>query len=83
MNTVYLENDFEDLTTENYLSKLVHMLNSQGINQRINKLLCSVAHDSSFPITHGLLEETELTIGIIVQIFFKANKLQKINNGFL
>ena len=28
MNSVYLENEFDDTTTENYLSKLVHMLNS-------------------------------------------------------
>lgn len=75
MNTVYLENEFDDSTVENYLSKLVHMLNLQDINKRLNKLLCSVAHDRNFPITHGLLEETELTLSIILQIFYQAKTL--------
>jgi hypothetical protein len=65
MNLIFLENDFDESIVENYLSKLVHMFQQHNIDQRISKLLCSVTHNSSFPITHGLLEETELTLNII------------------
>lgn len=62
-----------------YLKKLVGYLHSQGLSERIQTFLCYQLNNHQAQLTQAFLEEIELIMSIICQLFMQADKLSTIN----
>lgn len=72
---VYLDQD-------TYVRGLVGFLSSNGIDARIQKLLCFYLEDEK-DISQALLEEISLTMSVVAQIFWQAESVNKVYPGVI
>ena len=83
-DSVYAGDDKQLVDSDRYLKSLVHFLQSKSIEPRLRMLLEDVAiHDRDIRYSHGMLEEMELVVAVICQIFLCADKLNSFDPGCL
>ena len=65
--------------TQAYLKKLLGYIQSQGVGERISAFLCYQLGNPQAQLTHAVIEELELLVSILCQLFMQADQVAKLN----
>lgn len=74
-----LDNPRPGTDVQTHLKQLTTFVQTQGLVERIQTLMCFQLSNPKDSITQGQLEEIELLMSIICQLFMHADKLGSAN----